>query len=96
MAVGGLGPPVEVNTGAGSGVRISGVTCHHALVMYMHARTAGTRAREIASNSDKIIRWPKDPDASVLMVRYKENTVARSLALQKQLSRYAPVSLNVE
>ncbi|GAU21061.1 hypothetical protein TSUD_132730 [Trifolium subterraneum] len=28
--------------------------------------------------------------------RYKENTVARSLTLQKQLSRYAPVSLNVE
>ncbi|XP_058788355.1 nudix hydrolase 3-like [Vicia villosa] len=28
--------------------------------------------------------------------RYKENTVARSLTLQKQLSRYAPVSLNAE
>ncbi|KAI4355864.1 hypothetical protein L6164_004595 [Bauhinia variegata] len=28
--------------------------------------------------------------------RYKENTVARSLTLQKQLSRYAPISLNAE
>ncbi|CAJ2639411.1 unnamed protein product [Trifolium pratense] len=32
----------------------------------------------------------------IIEKRYKENTVARSLALQKQLSRYAPVSLNVE
>ncbi|XP_004499436.1 nudix hydrolase 3 [Cicer arietinum] len=32
----------------------------------------------------------------IIEKRYKENTVARSLTLQKQLSRYAPVSLNVE
>lgn len=32
----------------------------------------------------------------IIEKRYKENTVARSLSLQKQLSRYAPVSLNVE
>ena len=28
--------------------------------------------------------------------RYKENTVARSLTLQKQLNRYAPISLSAE
>lgn len=32
----------------------------------------------------------------IIEKRYKENTVARSLTLQKQLSRYAPVTLNVE
>ncbi|XP_017439577.1 nudix hydrolase 3 [Vigna angularis] len=32
----------------------------------------------------------------VIEKRYKENTVARSLTLQKQISRYAPVSLSAE
>ncbi|XP_061344415.1 nudix hydrolase 3 isoform X4 [Gastrolobium bilobum] len=32
----------------------------------------------------------------IIEKRYKENTVARSLTLQKQLSRYAPISLNAE
>lgn len=32
----------------------------------------------------------------IIEKRYRENTVARSLTLQKQLSRYAPVTLNVE
>ncbi|KAI4355865.1 hypothetical protein L6164_004596 [Bauhinia variegata] len=32
----------------------------------------------------------------IIEKRYKEDTVARSLTLQKQLSRYAPISLNAE
>ncbi|RDX67268.1 Nudix hydrolase 3, partial [Mucuna pruriens] len=32
----------------------------------------------------------------ILEKRYKENTAARSLTLQKQLSRYAPISLDAE
>ncbi|RYR11446.1 hypothetical protein Ahy_B04g068967 [Arachis hypogaea] len=32
----------------------------------------------------------------IIEKRYKENTVARSLSLQKQLSRYAPISLSAE
>jgi hypothetical protein len=33
MTIGGLGLPEEGNSSAGSGVRRSGVTCHHVLVM---------------------------------------------------------------
>ncbi|KAG4383377.1 hypothetical protein GLYMA_13G072500v4 [Glycine max] len=32
----------------------------------------------------------------IIEKRYKENTVARSLTLQKQISRYAPISLSAE
>ncbi|XP_052108088.1 nudix hydrolase 3 isoform X2 [Arachis duranensis] len=32
----------------------------------------------------------------IITKRYQENTVARTLALQKQLNRYAPISLNAE
>lgn len=32
----------------------------------------------------------------LICLRYKENSIARSLSLQKQLQRYAPVSLNAE
>jgi hypothetical protein len=52
MTIGGLELPEEGITSAGSGVRRSGVTRHHVLVMSLHARTIGTRAGEISSNCD--------------------------------------------
>ncbi|CAI8596358.1 unnamed protein product [Vicia faba] len=52
--------------------------------------------RGICCKTDMISdQWTESNDTQPQLM-YKENTVARSLTLQKQLSRYTPVSLNAE